>query len=172
MKQPIFFCLFAILVQFVACDTPRTTTTNAPRPKQNEPISEDNSDDDKVATLVTFINSDDITAAQKLAQKQNKVLFIDFYTTWCAPCRVMEQSVFRDQLVADYMNENCISIRVNAEKGNGPNMKIAYAVDGYPTMLFYTPGGDEVARKFGSMGIEEFKKYMKASVWKARNPTN
>ncbi|NJN35003.1 MAG: DUF255 domain-containing protein [Saprospiraceae bacterium] len=172
MKQPIFSCLFVIFLQIIACDTPTTTTTNAPQPKQDAPIANDDSDSD-VATLVTFINSDDIAGAQKLAKKENKVLFIDFYTTWCAPCRVMEQSVFRDQLVADYMNENCISIRVNAEKGNGPNMKIAYAVDGYPTMLFYTPGGDEVARKFWEHGyLKSLKKYMKASVWKARNPTN
>ena len=146
----------------------RTTATKNNRPKTstapNIPVEE------KTMTLINFISSDDIDGVLLRAKKEKKVLFIDFYTSWCAPCKVMEQSVFQDVLVADYMNQNCICIRVNAEKDNGPNMKIAYAIDAYPTMLFYSSKGDEVARKIGSMGIEEFKKYMKASVWKAKNP--
>jgi thiol:disulfide interchange protein len=97
-------------------------------------------------------------------------VFIDFYTNWCAPCKVMEQSVFRDEDVANYLNDNCISIRVNAEKGKGPDRKLEYAVDAYPTMLVYNPNGDEVARKQGSLGIEAFKEFIKSAVWKAKNP--
>ena len=165
MKSLLRISLPIIIAFYLAsCDTASKGTTSSntnPTPTEKE---------EKVATLVNFIASDDVDAAQKRALKEKKVLFIDFYTSWCAPCKVMEQSVFKDVLVAEYMNENCICIRVNAEKGNGPNMKIAYAVDAYPTMLFYSSIGDEVARKVGSMGIEEFKKYMKASVWKAKNP--
>ena len=157
-------CAILIFINIISCDTASKGTASTTKP--TTPIEKE----EKIATLINFISSDDVDAAQKRALKEKKVLFIDFYTSWCAPCKVMEQSVFKDVLVSDYMNENCISIRVNAEKGNGPNMKIAYAVDAYPTMLFYSPNGDEVARKVGSMGIEEFKKYMKASVWKAKNP--
>jgi thiol:disulfide interchange protein len=169
MKKIMFgiLCAFA-LIYMSACNTPSngTATKTTPKPKEKPEVVEEK----PAAMLVNFINTDDIDAALKRAQKEKKVLFIDFYTSWCTPCKMMEQGVFRDALVADYMNANCISIRVNAEKGNGPNMKLAYAVDAYPTMLFYTPSGDEVARKEGSLGIEEFKKYMKASVWKAKNP--
>jgi thiol:disulfide interchange protein len=169
MKKIVFSLVSAFgLFYLSSCGTPSGgTTSSTTKPKES---TETTTPEKPVATLVNFINSDDVDAALKRAQKEKKVLFIDFYTSWCTPCKLMEQSVFKDVLVADYMNENCISIRVNAEKGNGPNMKIAYAVDAYPTMLFYSPNGDEVARKEGSLGIEEFKKYMKASVWKAKNP--
>jgi thiol:disulfide interchange protein len=167
MKKIVFGILVAFsFFYFTACDTPSGGTTST----TNKPTEKPTAAEKPAVTLVNFINSDDVDAALKQAQKEKKVLFIDFYTSWCTPCKMMEQSVFKDVLVADYMNQNCICIRVNAEKGNGPNMKIAYAVDAYPTMLFYSPNGDEVARKEGSLGIEEFKKYMKASVWKARNP--
>jgi thiol:disulfide interchange protein len=171
-KLFLYISAFLILGFTVACNGSKGSTASTPtKPKVEKPTEEkpETETEIPVKALVNFINSDDIDNALKLALKQNKTLFIDFYTSWCAPCKIMEQSVFRDELVADYMNENCISIRVNAEKGNGPNMKIAYAVDAYPTMLFYSPKGDEVARKAGSMGIEEFKKFMKASVWKAKN---
>lgn len=167
MKKLLFFVLSACsFLYLTSCDTPSKGSTTTTKPKEKPAQTEEK----PAATLVNFINSDDIDAALLRAQKEKKVLFIDFYTSWCTPCKIMEQSVFKDVLVADYMNQNCISIRVNAEKGNGPNMKIAYAVDAYPTMLFYSSKGDEVARKEGSLGIEEFKKYMKASVWKAKNP--
>lgn len=161
----LFFVAIATLFLAVSCSTPSSTTATPTKPTDGSTPTEEVAN-----TLVKFNNSDDIDGALAMAKKQKKVLFIDFYTTWCAPCRVMEQGTFRDEDIADYMNENCICIRVNAEKGKGPEMKIAYAVDAYPTMLFYASNGDEVARKQGSMGIEEFKIFMKSSVWKARNP--
>jgi thiol:disulfide interchange protein len=173
MKKVFFYIVaLSIVGTFGSCNGSKGSTASTPKkPKTEKPTEETPVEETEkpVKALVNFINSDDVDSALKLAQKQNKTLFIDFYTSWCAPCKIMEQSVFRDVLVADYMNENCISIRVNAEKGNGPNMKIAYVVDAYPTMLFYSPKGDEVARKAGSMGIEEFKKFMKAAVWKAKS---
>ena len=167
MKKMVFGVVAAFsFLYLTSCNTPSNgTTSTTTKPTEKPEVIEK-----PAVTLVNFINSDDVEAALKQAQKEKKVLFIDFYTSWCTPCKLMEQSVFKDVLVADYMNQNCISIRVNAEKGNGPNMKIAYAVDAYPTMLFYAYNGDEVARKEGSLGIEDFKKYMKASVWKAKNP--
>ncbi len=171
-KVFLFIAVLFVVGVLGACNGSKGSTASTPtKPKIEKPTDEtpEENTEEPVKALVNFINSDDIDNALKMAQKQNKTLFIDFYTSWCAPCKIMEQSVFRDELVADYMNENCISIRVNAEKGNGPNMKIAYAVDAYPTMLFYSSKGDEVARKAGSMGIEEFKKFMKASVWKAKS---
>jgi thiol:disulfide interchange protein len=171
MKRIVFSLIAAFSIFFLSsCGTSSagTSSTTPNKPKSEEPAT---TTEKPTVTLVDFINSDDVDGALKRAQKEKKVLFIDFYTSWCTPCKMMEQGVFRDVLVADYMNQNCICIRVNAEKGNGPNMKIAYAVDAYPTMLFYSPSGDEVARKEGALGIEEFKKYMKSSVWKAKNPT-
>ena len=153
MKKILFGILAAFaLIYMSACNTPSngTVTKTTPKPKETPEVVEEK----PAAMLVNFINTDDIDAALKRAQKEKKVLFIDFYTSWCMPCKMMEQGVFRDALVADYMNENCISIRVNAEKGNGPNMKLAYAVDAYPTMLFYTPNGDEVARKPDATAVE------------------
>lgn len=165
-KSTLWLFLLPILWMAATCESTKKTTTTPDSTTTEETVTEAPSSS---SMLVKFTDTDDIATALAKAKKTNKVVFIDFYTTWCAPCKVMEQSVFRDEDVANYMNENCISIRINAEKGKGPDRKIEYLVDAYPTMLFYAPNGDEVARKQGSLGIEPFKEFMKASVWKARN---
>jgi thiol:disulfide interchange protein len=165
-KSTLWLLLLPILLMAATCESTKKTTTT-PDTKTEETVTEAPVSS---TMLVKFTNTDDIDAALAKAKKANKVVFIDFYTTWCAPCRVMEESVFRDEDVANYLNDNCISIRVNAEKGKGPDRKLEYAVDAYPTMLVYNPNGDEVARKQGSLGIEAFKEFIKTAVWKAKNP--
>ena len=54
--------------------------------------------------------------ALKLAKKENKVLFIDFYTTWCGPCKMMDRSTFKDKDVIDWLGKEAISIKIDAEK--------------------------------------------------------
>ena len=165
-KSTLWLLLLPILLMAATCEstqkTPAKPTTTTEETVTDAPSSG--------TMLVKFTNTDDIDAALAKAKKTNKAVFIDFYTTWCAPCRVMEESVFRDEDVANYLNDNCISIRVNAEKGKGPDRKLEYAVDAYPTMLVYNANGDEVARKQGSLGIEAFKEFIKTAVWKAKNP--
>ena len=42
--------------------------------------------------------------ALKMAKEENKLLFVDCFTTWCGPCRMLSKVVFKDSLVADYFN--------------------------------------------------------------------
>ena len=41
---------------------------------------------------------------QKMAEEQNKLIFIDCYTTWCGPCKVLARDVFPQKKVGDYFN--------------------------------------------------------------------
>ncbi|MFR6381410.1 MAG: thioredoxin family protein [Odoribacter splanchnicus] len=59
------------------------------------------------------------TEAIELAAKENKMVFIDFYTTWCGPCKRMSKEVFPQQEVGEYFNRTFISLKLDAEKENG-----------------------------------------------------
>ena len=49
-----------------------------------------------------------------LAKKENKHVFIDFYTDWCAPCKRMAKDVFPQKEVGDYLNTRYVCLQLNA----------------------------------------------------------
>ena len=63
------------------------------------------------------------TEAIELAAKENKMVFIDFYTTWCGPCKRMSKEVFPQQEVGEYFNRTFISLKLDAEKENGYDLR-------------------------------------------------
>ncbi|MFS3008579.1 thioredoxin family protein [Bacteroides thetaiotaomicron] len=88
--------------------------------------------------------------ALKIAREENKLLFVDCFTTWCGPCRMLSKVVFKDSLVADYFNSHFVNLKMDMEKGEGIDIKKKYNVRGYPTLLFLNSSGEVVHRLLGS----------------------
>jgi thioredoxin-related protein len=91
------------------------------------------------------------------AKTQHKLIFVDIYTTWCAPCRVMDKNVFTNTEVGEKFNASFINYKIDAEKGEGNMLARKYTISGYPTYLFVNPEGDLVYRAIGSMSAAKFK---------------
>ncbi|AWL08697.1 Protein-disulfide reductase [Aquirufa nivalisilvae] len=75
------------------------------------------------------------------AKKENKLIFFDAYTSWCGPCKVLKTKVFPDKELGEYMNAKFISIGVDMEAGEGPQLANMYPVEGYPTLMFMDASG-------------------------------
>jgi thioredoxin-related protein len=73
----------------------------------------------------------------KMAQKENKLIFLDLYSTACKPCRIMAQEVLTDSLVGEYFNHPFIIMSYNfrtSESGRYLNEK--FILKTYPTFYF------------------------------------
>lgn len=92
----------------------------------------------------------------ELAKKENKPIFVDCYTVWCGPCKMMSATVFMEPAVADYFNATFINAKVDMEKGEGIDIKNKYSVKAYPTFLYLDKDGKELNRLVGSMPSAEF----------------
>lgn len=100
-------------------------------------------------------------AALEKAKQENKLLFVDCYTSWCGPCKMLARDVFTNNEVADYFNEHFISLKVDCEKGEGPEIKNRFGVSGYPTLLFINGKGEVVNKIVGASRQPHFLENVK-----------
>lgn len=83
------------------------------------------------------------------AKSTDQIIFMDAYTTWCGPCKMMSKNVFTDKGVGDYFNANFINVKMDMEAGEGIDLASLYAVRAYPTLLFIDGDGALVHRAVG-----------------------
>ncbi|WP_211316321.1 thioredoxin domain-containing protein [Niabella yanshanensis] len=83
------------------------------------------------------------------AKKENKYIFVDAFTTWCAPCRQLKEVTFKDEAAAAYFNTHFINYTVDMEKGEGTDLAEKWIVNEYPTLLFFSPEGDLIKKQIG-----------------------
>jgi thioredoxin-related protein len=81
------------------------------------------------------------------AKSENKIIFMDAYTSWCGPCKSMQARVFPDKKVGDFFNENFINVKVDMEQGEGPAIALKYPVRGYPTLFFIDPKSGKIVNQ-------------------------
>ena len=48
----------------------------------------------------------------------NRRVMVDMYTSWCGWCKVMDKKTFTDPNVVQYLNENFVLVKFNAERRN------------------------------------------------------
>ncbi len=114
-------------------------------------------------TANTEAMSSETEPAQSKAQffdakiAENKLTVVDFYTTWCGPCKRMEP--FIKEVKAENSDINVLQVDAEAY------MEISqrYNLEGYPTLIFFK-GGQVVDRALGYMdkeGIMQFVNRLK-----------
>jgi thiol-disulfide isomerase/thioredoxin len=88
-------------------------------------------------------------ALQK-ARDESKMVFIDCYTAWCGPCKLVAAQVFPTKEAGDFFNARFVNLQVDMEKGEGLDIGKRYGVRAYPTFLILHPDGKEQGRVVGA----------------------
>ena len=87
--------------------------------------------------------------ALKKAEKENKLVFIDFYTVWCGPCKRLDREVFTQKDIGSFYNTHFINVKIDAEKGEGIKLSKKYGAKTFPTLVFINPNGELIHKKVG-----------------------
>ncbi|MFA5849550.1 MAG: thioredoxin family protein [Bacteroidales bacterium] len=85
-----------------------------------------------------------------------ELVFLDCYTSWCTPCKMMAKEVFPQEVAGNFFNANFVNIKIDMEKGEGPKLGKQYGVRAYPTFLILDSEGNEINRLVGSSKQESF----------------
>ncbi|WP_018337690.1 thioredoxin family protein [Butyricimonas synergistica] len=71
------------------------------------------------------------------AKETGKLVFVDCFTEWCGPCKMLSLKVFTNDSVADYFNEHFVCVKFDMEKDrDGMMHKDTWGVTAFPTLLF------------------------------------
>lgn len=93
------------------------------------------------------------------AKKQNKLIFLDAYTTWCGPCKMLKSKTFTDEKAGQFFNDNYINVAFDMEKGDGLKLAEKYNVNAYPTLLILDKTGKVVTYTIGFINAKELIRF-------------
>lgn len=133
------------------------------------------------AQEIKWMTIDEALAAQK---KKAKPIFMDVYTDWCGPCKMLDKNTFQDASVASYINENYYAVKFNAEGNSVVNYKgkkytnpqyvagrngrnavheftLFLKVQAYPSMMIFDPKGEIKAPIVGYHTPQELLEVLK-----------
>jgi len=94
--------------------------------------------------------------ALALAKKENKLIFLDIYATWCGPCKKLKKDTFSNEEVGKFYNSNFINVDLDGEQTEGAMLVDQYHLTGYPSLLFVDATGKVVAQTGGYHNSDEF----------------
>ncbi len=113
---------------------------------------------------ITWMGYDEGMAKSK---QDGKPVMVDFYTTWCKYCKLLDDTTYKDPEIVSLLNANFVCIKVDAEgTGNvtrdGKQMSQSelarsFNVQGYPTVWFFDEKGEAIGPLPGYSAPEDFK---------------
>jgi len=104
-------------------------------------------------------------AALKEAGATKKPIMVDFYATWCGPCKVLDEDIYTDDAVIE-QSRKWVSVKIDVEK----NQELAskYNVTGLPTIAFLKPDGTVITGFKGVPAAAKLAEAMESSMDKVR----
>lgn len=120
------------------------------------------------SSAIKFITGATWSETLALAKRKHKHVFLDCYTTWCAPCKIMESKVFSQKDIGDFYSSDFICFRIQMDrrpmddevvKRAYPDAKAIaekYHIQAYPTMLYFDENGRLMKTAVGAMEASDF----------------
>lgn len=134
------------------------------------------------AQKINWMSMNEAILAQ---EKQPKKIFVDVYTNWCGPCKLLDKNTFSNKDLATYVNTHFYPVKFNAEgeepismgdkkfgnpgydpaKASRRNSQHEFArfmgVRAYPTMLFIDSDGTLINRVPSYLTPRKLEVYLK-----------
>lgn len=99
----------------------------------------------------------DYDKALRQAKKEDKLVVIDFFATWCAPCKKMEKTTFADERVQRKMLK-FVPVKIDVDRQR--QIAIKYRIEGMPTTMIVGSDGKPITSAIGYLDADRFLKVL------------
>ena len=90
------------------------------------------------------------------AKAEKKLVFVDCYTTWCGPCKMMTTKIFPMKEAGEFFNPRFVCVKFDMEQGEGKELKNKLGVRAYPSFFIIRPDGTVQHAVVGGDELEPF----------------
>lgn len=84
--------------------------------------------------------------------KGNQLTLVDFFATWCAPCKAMHPVL---EQLKEYVGEGIRIIKIDVDKNQA--LSNAYGIQSIPTLMLFK-SGKMLWRQSGAMRLPDLKR--------------
>jgi len=90
---------------------------------------------------------------------ENKKIFLHFYATWCAPCKVMEKKTFKDPGVIASLNSDFVPIKVDIDRDRQTSN--LFRIKSVPDTWFIAEDNEIIGHRPGYIPPNQLKALLK-----------
>ena len=153
MRKTIFKLGMAALLGGALLNVPAVTA----KPTKKAPAKKT-----KTATPKWLTSYKDAIAQSK---KTGKPILMDFNATWCGPCHMLEDEVFKKpSFTAEAKNWVLLSVDIDKH----PDLAEHYSAESIPLLVAVSPKGKTASRQPGYGGYDYTMKWIKDAYKKAK----
>jgi hypothetical protein len=161
---PVFILALSFLI---ACSQGKKSNNTHATPAKTSSAASSSAGSGDVKGIA-WTKSDRLAPVLEQAQKLKKPVFLEFFATWCGPCKVMDREVFSKPEVYEYLNQHFISYHVDVDAPSGKPISEIYEVTGMPSVVFVDPQGVVLERELGLITANRFKTVAAAALGKMK----
>ncbi len=110
-----------------------------------------------------------VESAFEVAEASNRPLYLYWGAVWCPPCQEIKNTVFlSQQFIAQ--SKLFMPVYLDGDTERAQSWGETFGVQGYPTMIVFSPMGEEVTRIPGGIDISRYNSVLATSL-DAMTPT-